>query len=328
MPCNQTGPDTDVEAPTKGKSMRRFRETVMIAAALSLALGAAGCTTVPSASQGGGPTGTASQASAALSVNDEARALLPANIRDSGVLKIGSDPTYAPFEYFDTDNKTMIGWDVDMGDAIAAVLGLKADHMAATFDTILPGLTSHRYDLGMSAFSVTPERQKAVDFVPYMASGTGVAVSPGNPLKLAVTGLSLCGHKVAAQKGSIQSIDLLPQLSKGCTDAGKTAIDAQNFPTQTDANLALTSGRVSAVVADSLSLAYQGKLADGRFELAEGPDHDPAPMGTALNKGSELLPAVQAATKVVVESPAYAAINAKWGIPASAAITADAVVLK
>lgn len=308
--------------------MHTFRKSILTAAALTLAIVAAGCTTVPATPQASGQADLASPVAAALTVNDKARALLPATIRDAGVLKIASDPTYPPFEYFDTDNKTMIGWDVDMGNAIAAVLGLKADHVAATFDTILPGLTSHKYDLGMSAFSVTPERAKAVDFVPYLDNGTGLAVAPGNPLKLAIEGPSLCGQKVAAQKGSIQSMDLIPQLSKKCTEAGKPTVEAQNFPTQTDANLALTSGRVSGVLADSVSLAYQGKLADGRFELAAGVDYDPMPTGTALNKGSELLPAVQAATKAVIESPAFAEINAKWGIPAGAAISADKVVQK
>lgn len=308
--------------------MHTFRKSLLTAGALALAIVAAGCTTVPATPQASGQADLASPVAGALTVNDKARALLPATIRDAGVLKIASDPTYPPFEYFDTDNKTMIGWDVDMGNAIAAVLGLKAEHVAATFDTILPGLTSHKYDLGMSAFSITPERAQAVDFVPYLNGGTGLAVAPGNPHKLAVEGLSLCGQKVAAQKGSIQSMDLLPQMSKMCTDAGKPTVEAQNFPTQTDANLALTSGRVIGVLADSISLAYQGKLADGRFELAAGPDHDPMPTGTALNKGSELLPALQAATKAVIESPAYAAINAKWGIPAGAAISADKVVQK
>jgi polar amino acid transport system substrate-binding protein len=121
---------------------------------------------------------------------------------------------------------------------------------------------------------------------------------------------------------------LIPQLSKKCTDAGKPALEAQNVPTQTDANLALTSGRVSGVLADSVSLAYQGKLADGRFELGAGADFDPLPTGTALNKGSELLPAIQEATRLVVESPAFAEINAKWGIPAAATISANKIVQK
>ena len=210
--------------------------------------------------QGSG-TAAASASTTVLGVNEAARALLPAEIREAGVLRIASDPTYPPFEFYDTDNKTLIGWDADMGDAIGAVLGLKVEHVPATFDTILPGLASGKYDLGMSTFSVTEERRKAVDFVPYLQGGTGLAVAPGNPEKLSVEAQSLCGKAIAAQKGSIQSLDILPAFSKKCTEAGNTAIDMQFFPTQNDANLALTSGRVQGVMADSVSLAYQGELA-------------------------------------------------------------------
>lgn len=310
--------------------MISHRTTGLLAAGMLIALAATGCTTVSQAetSQSAGAPASGSVPAAALGVDESARALLPASIRDAGVLTIASDPTYPPFEYYDTDNKSMIGWDVDMGDALGAVLGLTVEHVPATFDTILPGLQSGKYDLGMSTFSVTSERRKAVDFVPYLQGGTGLAVAPGNPEKLSVDAASLCGKAIAAQKGSIQSQDILPAFSKKCTEGGDPAIDMQFFPTQNDANLALTSGRVQGVLADSVSLAYQGDLAGGKFELAEGPDFDPTLTGTALARKSELLPAIQAATTAVLESPAYAEINSKWGLPDSTEITAADVVLK
>ncbi|MBV1780563.1 ABC transporter substrate-binding protein [Paeniglutamicibacter sp. ABSL32-1] len=310
--------------------MISHRTSRFLVGGMLLALAATGCTTVSQAetTQGPGAPASGSAATTALVVNEDARALLPADIRESGVLRIASDPTYPPFEFYDTDNKTLIGWDADMGDAIGAVLGLKVEHVPATFDTILPGLASGKYDLGMSTFSVTAERRKAVDFVPYLQGGTGLAVAPGNPEKLSVDAATLCGKAVAAQKGSIQSLDILPAFSKKCTEAGSPAIDMQFFPTQNDANLALTSGRVQGVMADSVSLAYQGKLAGGKFEVAQGPDYEPELTGTALGKKSGLLPAIQAATTAVLESPTYQEINTKWGLPASTEITSADVVLK
>lgn len=310
--------------------MISHRTARFLAAGMLVALASTGCTTVSQAepNQSVGAPAAGSATASALGVNEAARALLPAAIRDMGVLSIASDPTYPPFEFYDTDNKTLIGWDADMGDAIGAVLGLKVEHVPATFDTILPGLASGKYDLGMSTFTVTEERRKAVDFVPYLQGGTGLAVAPGNPDKLSVDAASLCGKAVAAQKGSIQSLDILPVFSKKCTEAGNPAIDMQFFPTQNDANLALTSGRVQGVMADSVSLAYQGKLAGGKFEVAQGPDYAPELTGTALGKKSALLPAIQAATQAVLESPTYQEINTKWGLPSSTAITPADVVLK
>lgn len=286
-----------------------------------------GCTTV---SQGESTTqsaaaGPASPAPASGGVNEEARALLPQSVRDKGTLVLATDPTYPPFEYFDTDNKTVIGWDVDMGNALASALGLKAEYVPTTFETILPGLASNKYDAGMSAFNVTEERQKVVDFVPYISGGSGMAVLPGNPAKLSMTAASLCGKKIAAQKGTHESQDILPTMSQECTSSGSPAIDQAVFPTQTDANLALISGRVDGVMADSIPLAYQGTLAGNKFELAAGGDFEPRLSGIALNKESGLRPAITAAMKAILQSSVYSDINKRWGIPSASSITADQI---
>jgi polar amino acid transport system substrate-binding protein len=124
--------------------------------------------------------------------------------------------------------------------------------------------------------------------------------------------MTLCGNKVAASKGSIQAIDYLPMLSKKCTDAGKAAIDMQQFPSASDANLALMSGRVDGVMSGSVSLNYQAKLAGFKFELAPGDPYEPKYSGTALKKGSDLRPAIEAAMKAIAASPEYKAMNEKW----------------
>ncbi|WP_427006198.1 ABC transporter substrate-binding protein [Pseudarthrobacter sp. H2] len=183
------------------------------------------------------------------------------------MLTIASDPTYPPFEQYE-GNQKIVGWDIDMADAIAQTLGLETKHVAATFDTILPGLNSGKYDLGMSAFSMTTERQETMDMVQYLSSGTGLAVVAGNPKGLSTNAASLCGFPIGAQKGTSQALEILPELSKECVEAGKPAIDVKQFPAQSDANLALLSGRVDGVLAGAPSLSYQGKLADNKFELA------------------------------------------------------------
>ncbi|WP_423183370.1 ABC transporter substrate-binding protein [Arthrobacter sp. NyZ413] len=306
--------------------MHVFQKACLIAMAGLTVLAASGCTNASADSAPAKNGGN--DAASTPGVNEEARSLLPQSVRERGTLIIASDPTYAPFEYYDTDNKTMIGWDVDTGDALAAILGVKAQHVAATFETILPGLASKKYDVGMSDFGITDERKKIVDFVAYLSDGSGIAVAPGNPEGLLMTSRTLCGKKVAAQKGSTQSLEVMPAMSKECTDAGKAPIDQQLFPTQNDANLALISGRVDGVMADSISLAYEAKQASGKFELAQGPDYQPEPTGLALNKESGLKDALTAAMKVLVGSKHYTQINEKWAIPASAAITADQVTGK
>ena len=289
------------------------------ATVMGLGLAAAGCTNASSAGGSTEPKDADSTTSASSGVDEDAAALLPADVKDKGVITVAMDASYPPFQYFENDNKTIIGFDVDLSNALAAKLGIEAKQVNAGFDTILPGLAAEKYDMGESAFSVTPERAKSVDFVTYMNAGSGIAVKPGNPLDLEMDPADLCGHKVAAQKGSLQGITQLPQISKDCEAAGEYPVDIRLYPSQNDANLALTSGRVDAVMADSFALAYAGQLANGAFELAPGEDYEPAPLGVALPKGSDLKPAIEAALAALLQSGEYNEILEKWDLPLTSA---------
>lgn len=123
-------------------------------------------------------------------------------------------------------------------------------------------------------------------------------------------------------------MEILPAFSTKCTEAGQAAIDIQNFPSQSDANLALVSGRVDGVAADSVTLAYQAKEANGKFELAKGEDYHPEPIGLALNKNSGLKAAVTEAVRDVLNSDHYQAISEKWGVPDSVLVSADVLAAK
>lgn len=311
--------------------MRYFRRPVVVGCvAIAAAATLAGCTnasqTSGSTAAGSAPSNGATEQISAAPLNSKAAALLPPQIASKGILTVATDPTYAPFEFYGSDNKTVVGFDADMAAAIGQTLGIKIQMVPATFDTILPGIASGKYDIAMSSFSVTPERQKHADFVVYEATGSGLAVLPGNSKKLSLDDpLTMCGLKIAGEKGTTQAITFLPEFSKQCTDAGKPALDIQLFPSQDEANLALTSQRVDGVMSTSVSLAYQGKLANGRFELAAGKEFKAAPGGIALPKDSPLTPAIAAAVKALTTDPAYGKIFQKWEVPAGAEITAAQV---
>lgn len=124
-------------------------------------------------------------------------------------------------------------------------------------------------------------------------------------------------------KGTIQALEQLPRFSRDCVDAGKEPIDIQTFPLQSDANLALVAGRVDGILSDSASLAYQGKEAGGKFELAPGEDYEPARIGVATPKDSELTAALTEAMKGLAASDAYDQLYAKWEIPAQGQLSPD-----
>ena len=185
---------------------------------------------------------------------------------------MAADATYAPDEFIASDGSTVIGVDADLAKAFAQLMGLNADVKNVTFDSIIPGLAANRYDLGMSSFTVTKEREKTVDFVTYLIAGTSFFVkADGGPDIQSLA--DLCGHKVAAEKGTTQANDATAQ-NKKCTSAGKPGVTVEVFPDENGVNLALSSGRADVAMADSPPAAYAVEQSGGQFKLSGKPYGD------------------------------------------------------
>src|SRR4051794_32429971 len=192
-------------------------------------------------------TGASSGAS-----NSAVTGKVPAKYKSKGTLIVASDASYPPIESIGNDGKTVEGMDADLAKALATDMGLKADVKNATFDSIIPGLASGKYDLGMSSFTDTKEREKTVDFVTYFSAGTSFYVKgQGGPTVNTLA--DLCGKTVAVEKGTTQQTDAEGQ-SKKC---GGKAVKVLTFPDQNGANLAITSDRAQVGMADSPVAAYQ-----------------------------------------------------------------------
>ena len=168
-------------------------------------------------------------------------------------------------ESFAADGSTIVGADPDIGKALGEVMGVPLNFVNANFDSILPGLSSGKYDLGMSAFTDTKDRQKVVDFVTYLTAGTGFYTKASGGTS--VNGLSdLCGHSIAAEKGTTQQIDATAQ-DKKCKAAGKPGVNVTVFPDQNGANLAISSGRAEIGMADSPVAEYIVEQSNGQFKV-------------------------------------------------------------
>src|SRR6266700_6344302 len=144
-------------------SARRWR-LLVVSVGLALALVACG-------GNGTKSGGTTTTTGAASSVDQALAANVPAAIKSDGKLLIGTDSTYAPSEFLDTDGKTVIGFDVDLFNAVTAKLGLKTEWQSAKFDAIIPGVTSGKYQIGVSSFTVNSDREKQVTMVSYFSAG-------------------------------------------------------------------------------------------------------------------------------------------------------------
>jgi polar amino acid transport system substrate-binding protein len=242
-------------------------------------------------------------------------AAVPAAIKSGGTLTVALDATYAPDEFVATDGSTLIGMDADLANAIGQVLGLKVSLINATFDTIIPALQSGKFTLGMSSFTDTKARQKVVNFVDYFVAGEGYYVSASS--KYHPNGLkALCGHSVSVESGTTEETDAQAQ-AKACKTAKKGAVKVLPFSTQSEANLAVSSGRANAGFADSQVAQYIVAQSGGQFR-SSGTAFETAPYGIAVPKGTTLDVSVQGAVKVLMADGIYAKILKKWGISSGA----------
>jgi len=268
--------------------------------------------------QGGGQNSASADTEGyGVTKDDALAATLPAAIASAGVLKIGTDPTYAPNEYKD-DAGNPIGWDIDLANAMAAKLGVKAQYTTAKFDNIIPSIVGGKYDLGVSSFTDTTEREQQVDFVNYYnagilwASAKGKDVDPDNA----------CGMKVAVEAGTYEDTEELPAKSKACTDAGKAAIQVSKYDGQDQATNALVLGQVDAMSADSPITEYAIHQQEAKIQAA-GKTFDIAPYGFATAKGGELTDVIKNTLQALIEDGTYTKILQKWGVEDGAVTAAD-----
>ena len=255
-------------------------------------------------------------ASSSSGVDKAAAALVPAKIKAKGTLVIAADATYAPDEFIGPDGHTVVGMDADLAKALFPLLGLKANVVNATFLTIIPGLQSGKFDVGMSSFTDEKSREKQVNFVDYFTAGESFfEKSSGGPN--VTTLASICGLTVSVEAGTTEKDDAEAQKAK-CTKAGKKADNPLVFPTQTEANLALSSGRAQVSMADSQVAGYQVEKSHGLFKLV-GTSYGFAPYGIAVPKQDGTLDqAILKALKDLEANGTYLKILTKWGIQAGA----------
>lgn len=312
--------------------MSRTRLSVLTVLCTAATLFAAGCgaTTDKPSDQGGGggggsectpgePSDVADPKPFAVDTAADSAlgAKVPAAVKADGKILIATDASYAPNEYTLEGSDEIIGMDIDLGKAIGKVLGVEVEFVNTTFDGILGGITANRYELGMSSFTDTKEREATVDFVTYFEAGTSTMVRKCNPKKIE-TIEDLCGKTVGAQNGTTQleqltKPDVEGSVVKACTDAGKDAPTAQGFPKQTDVNAALAADRLDAYMADSPVVDYAVKKTGNAFEKA-GDDTDTAPYGIAVPKtGGTMKDALQGAIQKLIDDGSYQKILDNWG---------------
>lgn len=238
----------------------------------------------------------------------EIAALVPDEVAADGVLTGGVNPPFAPFELKDSDG-AVIGLEMDLAAAAAAVMGLKFRPVEQDFAMILPAVQAGTLDVGTSGFTDNEERRRNFDFVNFLYAGiqwaqpTGSDIDPAHP----------CGLTVAVQRTTVSETDDVRPKSQACEEAGEDPVTVLSYDTSDNAALAALIGRADALSADSPVTAWAVSRSDGRLELTGGM-FDAAPYGWAVPKDSPLGPAMAAALQHLIDTGDYEEILAQWGV--------------
>lgn len=222
---------------------------------------------------------------------------------EKGVYKVGMEIGYPPMEYYEADGKTPAGFDIELGNAIAEKLGLKAEFIDTAWDGIFAGLETNKYDVVMSAATITPERLESMEFSkPYVGNGQAIVVNTKSGFTPA-TPAELAGKIVAYQAETTSDIFMTKQAEAGLK------FTAAEFDKVINAFDELKLGRCDAVVCDAL--VYASYKDDPAYVSTWTGDADEY-FGVAIRKGnSELVSKVNAALDELIADGTMKALYEK-----------------
>lgn len=247
----------------------------------------------------------------AAGVDQKLHDAVPSEYQKNGV-NVAAFNDWPPDEF--VENGELKGWSIDMAKAMSDKLGIEFKFTPTSFDAIIPGLASKRFDAGFSSFGVTEERLEVLDFVPQRKEGTAYAFLKEKSFDIQ-SEKDLCGHSIAVLTGAWDFQYLTKVSDETCVKAGAAGIDLQQFTTQNAAELAVSSGRVEMVAAGSAKLQYLAKQT-GRFGVSKLTSNAVF-NGIGVRRDDPLGPVLRDALQAMIDDGTYAALMAKWGVDGS-----------
>ncbi|MGO3327060.1 transporter substrate-binding domain-containing protein [Gordonia sp. (in: high G+C Gram-positive bacteria)] len=239
-------------------------------------------------------------------------ALLPADVRASGALTVGSVEAVGQSQlpHVGVVDGDQVGLDIDIANAVAKVLGVDWHREYGTFATIVPGVQNGRYQVGQANFGVTKARTEVLDFATYLNDGQGfLGASTVDSDKIA-TLTDACGYRIATTPGSTFQT-LLETHASDCAKQGKKPWTVQYFADQGPIVLGLQNGKVDLMFGPTLSLRYAAQHVPNTKFLGE---LTATPVGFVTAKGSPIGPALNAAVNKLIDTGDYHRIFEKWGV--------------
>lgn len=237
-------------------------------------------------------------------------ALLPKNLQSGGTVEVASDIPYPPFEFYESDGKTVKGLEPELAKEIGDLLGLNFHFNAVSYDTLIPSMKAGKYGAAFTGMSDTKERQKQLTFIDYLKTGGSFLVNTGAQKK--PTALEqLCGLTVGAQSATVVVDFLTANVAPKCPANNK--LDLKQFTGQDDLVNALRSKRVDVAVIPSPSAGYLVKTTNNIFESTFTLPY--GILGVAVPADQmDLAKAIQAATQKLKDNGTYIKILSAYGL--------------
>lgn len=217
-------------------------------------------------------------------------------------IKVGMDAAYKPFEFRDEQNK-IVGFDIDLMNAIGEQAGLKMEMVDTAWDGIIPALLNGKIDIIASAMTITDERKKSVLFSePYFTSGQAIVVPVADTTTQTVDDL----------KGKVIGVQINSTGDIAATENAKNAKQIKRYNVIPDAFVGLGNGEIQAIVADApVVLAYQ-KANPGKIRILDKYLTEEQ-FGFAMKQDqTELADKVNKALKELKDNGKYDEIYTKW----------------
>lgn len=228
-----------------------------------------------------------------------------------GTLTICANLDSPPNVYAEEDGAP-IGVEVDIAKAMAAQMDLEPKYNEYAFSGLIPALQAQQCDTIISALYIKPEREEIAAFVPYLLSGSGVAVAKENPANITGYDDSLCGVRAVGITGATGA-GLLEEKSAECVADGLDAINITLVDKATDALQQVIAGQLDAFMDTSETVGFFEKQSEGDVEVAGQPVGEIQIGAASIKDNVALHDALEAAFQAIVDDGTYESILDEWG---------------
>ncbi|WP_035982127.1 ABC transporter substrate-binding protein [Bradyrhizobium sp. STM 3843] len=232
---------------------------------------------------------------------------LPAEIKQNG-LRIAVVPNYPPMEFKDPATSTLTGFDVDLGEALGKALGVKIVWQETSFDQLMPGLATQRFDIILTGMTDTKSRQETATFIDYLRSGPRFFVQASRAAEFK-DAQALCGKKVGASRRTKFPEEIAAWSATNC---GASPIQFVGTEGSADARTQLRQGRIDAAVQGNETLPYiMDQEPNAYVPVGDMIALQYTGLATPVT-AADLRAALQSALEALISDGSYKTLLAKW----------------